>query len=240
MNPRVLIADDEAPARDRLRQMLGRIGCIDIIAEAADGNEALRQIEALQPDIAILDINMPGIDGLRVLEALDDPPAVIFSTAHEHHAVRAFELDAVDYLLKPYSADRLRRAIDRARRLLAPTPEQSTPVGATAPRIPALDGRATVLVPTDDIVALRIVEGAVFLHRIDNEQLICETGLADLETTLPPGRFLRISRQAIVNLAHVLSFEPEGDGALRVTLARGLVETVSRRRAPHFRQALRG
>ena len=116
---RALIIDDEAPARARARTLLERAGGVEIAGEAANAQEAIALIESAQPDVLLLDIQMPGIDGLRLLESLDDPPAVIFSTAHEHYAVRAFDLEAADYLLKPYSAQRLARALDRVRRLLS-------------------------------------------------------------------------------------------------------------------------
>ncbi len=128
----VLIVDDEPLARARARRMLERLDDIQIAGEASSGREAIEMIEREQPDVVLLDIQMPGIDGLRVLEALDDPPAVIFSTAFEHHAVRAFELDAVDYLLKPYSTERLDKALDRVRRQFGGRAQSSAPPAAAA------------------------------------------------------------------------------------------------------------
>lgn len=234
---RIVIADDEAPARERLRGLLARAGSAEVIAEAANGRAAIEAIERSQPDVAILDIQMPDIDGLRVLESLDDPPAVIFSTAYEHHALRAFDLDAVDYLLKPYSADRLRRALDRARRHLAMNAPSTASAEASgnATRIEAELGRQRVPVPLSEIVRLRIEGGVVLLNRIDGETLTCAGNLNDVEPHLPESRFLRISRQAIVNMEAVTAFEPHGDGGLRLALAGGIEEIVSRRRAPFVR-----
>ncbi|MCC7391964.1 response regulator [Candidatus Sumerlaeota bacterium] len=119
MKIRLLIVDDEPLARERARRLLDRAQDIDIVGECANGTEAFAAIEKLQPDVVLLDINMPGLDGLRLVEALDDPPAIIFATAHDHHAVQAFELEAADYLLKPFSAERLKRALDRVRQQFA-------------------------------------------------------------------------------------------------------------------------
>ncbi|MDX2177175.1 MAG: response regulator transcription factor [Candidatus Sumerlaeia bacterium] len=230
---RVLIVDDEPLARERLRMLLARVGGNDVAGEAADGHQALRAIDELQPDVVFLDIRMPGLDGLRVIEALDDPPPVVLSTAHEEHAVRAFDLDVADYLLKPYSAERVARALDRARRLASPAP----PTRA-ATRVAAQDGASTVLVPVDAIVAIRLEEGVVFIHREDGERLIADDPLQRLEEILAGGDLLRVSRQALVNLRRVESFEPTDEGGLRLRLSDGSTETASRRRARAVRARL--
>jgi DNA-binding LytR/AlgR family response regulator len=111
---RALIVDDEAPARERLRRLLAGIESVQVLGEAVDGLQAVERIEALAPDLVFLDVQMPGLDGLAVIEALEDPPAVIFVTAYDEYAIRAFEVHAVDYLLKPYSRDRLAAAVRRA------------------------------------------------------------------------------------------------------------------------------
>lgn len=241
---RVLIVDDEPLARERARRLLDRLDGIEIIGEAATGGEALKRIERDQPDVVLLDIQMPDLDGMRVLEALDDPPAVIFSTAYEHHAVRAFELDAVDYLLKPYSAERLARALDRARRqisLSAPaTPPADAEDAAPGPlRIPAENGRRTELLPVDHLSAARIEEGVVFLLRDDGERLIYAESLNDLEESLASSRCLRINRQTLVNLDAVEAVEPHRSGGLLLHLRGGHKEVVSRRRTRHVKHWLR-
>ena len=234
---RVLIVDDEPLARARARRLLGKIGDVEVVGEAANGREALDLVESLQPDLVLLDIQMPGLDGLRVLEALDDPPAIVFSTAHEEFAVRAFELEAVDYLLKPYSAERLGRAIERVRRLLSGS--GASREGPTQPvRIPALDGLTTDLVPAERVLVFEILEGVVFLLRDDGERLVCEQTLNELEQALPADTFFRINRQAIVNLARIESYKPAKDGGLLVRLPGGHTQLASRRRAPHLRARL--
>ncbi len=237
---RTVIVDDEPLARERLRHLLAKVGGVEIVGEATNGMEALTLIESTEPDVVFLDIQMPDLDGMRVLEALDDPPAVIFSTAFEHYAVRAFDLEAADYLLKPYSADRVRRALDRVRRMLAPEEKTTPPAAASDMRIQAQDGNAMVRVPVEEILTLRIEEGVVFLLRDDGEKLICEQTLNELEAQLPAGQFFRTNRQAIVRLAAVESWEPHPDGAITIALAGGLSETASRRRARHFRAMMAG
>ena len=227
---RIIIVDDEPLARERLRHLLGKVGGAEVIGEATCGREALALLEREQPDLAILDIQMADLDGLRVLEALDDPPAVVFATAYDQHAVKAFELGAVDYLLKPFSAERLRKALDRVRRLTAPTQEQvQSTVGKDA-RICAEDGRATVFVPVGEVSALRVEEGVVFLQR-GGERLVCAESLNDLEGQLPAEDFFRVSRQAIVNLRAIEAMEPTTEGGLLLRLRGGSKELVSRRRA---------
>lgn len=250
-NLRVLLVDDEPPARERLRRLLDRIGAVTVVGEVATGSAALTAIERLEPDVVLLDINLPDLDGLRVLEALDDPPAVIFCTAYSEHAVRAFDLEAVDYLLKPFSAERLRRALQRTRRFLTPLPS-SSPAGEgggeagegarSGPelrRVPALEGLSTVLVPVERIIAIRVEEGVTFLLRDDGERLICDEPVRELEASLPERLFFRANRQALINLEAVQSFEPTPEGGLRVRLRTGVTEQVSRRRVRHFRNRIR-
>jgi two-component system LytT family response regulator len=112
---KVLIVDDEALARERLRRMLSKIKDIEVIGEAEDGLQAVEQIDRLRPDLVFLDIQMPGLDGFGVLDALQEPPPIIFVTAYDKYALRAFEVNALDYLLKPYSQDRLEAAVRRER-----------------------------------------------------------------------------------------------------------------------------
>lgn len=231
---RVVIADDEPLARLRLRRMLESISEIEILAEAATGRETLEQVEHHEPDLLLLDINMPDISGLRVLAAMDDPPAVVFSTAYQEHAVEAFDLDAVDYLLKPYSAQRLARAIERARDRITPPPS----LVRAAARIPVDDGRSVKLLDPAEVSIVRIESGVVFLYHCSGEKHTTPESLKDIETRLSGETFLRASRQAIININEVVSMEPTGDGALLLRLRGGLHETISRRRARHFRDRL--
>ncbi len=240
---RILIVDDEPPARARARRMVSKVEEFEIVGEAATGLEALHLIESLDPDVVLLDIQMPDLTGLRLLDALDDPPAVIFSTAYEEYAVQAFELEAVDYCLKPYSTDRLRRALNRARRHLArgaagQETRNGTQSQAAPQRISAELGRVTERVDVDSIIQLLLVEGVVFLYRKDGETLLCNHSLGNLESMLPEDRFLRINRQAIVQLDCVRSYAPAEQGGLRIELEGGLWQIASRRRARALRARL--
>ena len=116
---RILIVDDEAPARERLKRYLASIEGVKVIGEAKDGLQAVEMIEAQLPELVLLDIQMPGLDGFGVVDALEDPPAIIFVTAYDQYAIRAFEIHALDYLLKPFSRQRLAKALDHAREALA-------------------------------------------------------------------------------------------------------------------------
>ncbi len=229
----VLIVDDEPPARERARRLLEGIEDTEIVGEANSGAAALEMIELLQPDVAFHHIQKPDLDRMRLLEAVDDPPAVIFSTAHEQYAAKAFDLEAVDYLLKPYSAERLSRALDRARRLLSGAEADDS--SKETDRIPAQCGLRTELTPTDRIVEIFLAENVVFIIRDDGEQLISDMPLRDLEATLPSRSFFRVSRQAIVNMNMLESYEPTSEGGLRLQLKGGRTQTVSRRRVRHFR-----
>ena len=234
---RILIVDDEPPARDRARRLLRKIPDVEVVGEAATGKEALAMIDRLQPDVLLLDIQMPDLDGMRVVEALDDPPAIIFSTAYERYAVRAFEHETVDYLLKPYSAERLAKAIERSRRLLSGA-HVSPSSGIENMKMPAQNGLATELVPLTQIVCFSITEGVVFLSRADGESLISEKTLTQLEDELPPSLFFRINRQSIINITFIKSYAPIREGGLRVSLQGGHTFIASRRRARHLKARL--
>ena len=129
MKLRTLIVDDEAPARDRLHGLLAENELIDLVGEAKDGLEAVQMIEQTSPDLVLLDIQMPVLDGFGVIEALREPPAIIFVTAYDEYAIRAFEVNALDYLLKPFSQERLERAVQRAHEELSTGQEFAGKIG---------------------------------------------------------------------------------------------------------------
>lgn len=234
----VLIVDDEKPARERVKQLLAKIEIAVVVGEASGGNEAISLIEELQPDVVILDIQMKDIDGMRVLESLDDPPAVIFSTAYEQHALKAFELDAVDYLLKPYSAERLKKALEKAARFIVDDSSFAAQLNPVQ-KIAAMNGLSVELVLLEDIIGFEIIESVVFLLRKDGEKLIYDSTLNNLEEILPPSIFFRANRKAIINLSAVNSYIAAGDGGVEVKLKGGFKMTVSRRRTPHLKTRLK-
>lgn len=208
---RVLIADDEGLARLRLKSLLREVSGelpASVAVEAANGDEAVRAAMDNEVDVALLDIHMPGMDGLtaaRHLLRLPKPPAVIFLTAHDEHAVAAFELGALDYLLKPVRVERLRVSLQRARRLL---PEDDATLLAQTGRRSHLvmsDRGRVVLVPLEDILFLRAEEKYVLAQTATREHLLNES-LTALEAEFEDA-FLRIHRGCLVSRKHLLGFE---------------------------------
>lgn len=251
----VLIVDDEAPARVRLREMLAdchaaapnRVG-----GEAATGPEALELLGQLQVDVMLLDIRMPGMDGLEVArhaQKLPAPPAIVFTTAYDAHAMQAFEVNAIDYLLKPVRAERLALALKKAR-ALAPARLQALEDIGRQPRthLSVVERGKIILVPVDDILYLRAELKYVTVQTAARQHLI-EESLTRLEEEFG-ARFLRIHRNCLVARACIEGFErashaPEGEeggGSNWVVLLRGLAEKlpVSRRQAHVIREFKRG
>jgi len=235
---RLVMIDDEPLARERARRLLEKIGGAEVLREFANAQDALPYLEAEQPDVLLLDINMPGISGLRLIEALDDPPAIILATAHEEHALRAFELEVVDYLLKPYSAERLGKALDRVRKQVGssqPAPEQHQEERLS--RLAVDMGRGTILVPLDEIAGAIVEENVLFLLAADGDKYCHPGTLQQLEEQLPI-TFIRVSRAAMVNLRTVTRLTP-GDAGLILTLTGNHQVQVSRRRARFLRERLK-
>jgi two-component system LytT family response regulator len=230
-----LLVDDEQPARDRLRQLLAGVDGIEIIGEAEDGVQALERTAELSPDLVLLDIQMPGCSGLEVAASLARPrPAIIFCTAFDQYAVDAFELQAVDYLLKPVNRARLQSALARVRdqRLLDREHQldQVSRTPALAPaRFLARKGPRFRVVPRHDVIAFTFHEGLTRLHTA-TEQLWMQPTLAALARRLDPNGFVQVSRTAIVNLDAVREARPFADGTGEIQLTNGLNFTVTRRR----------
>ena len=239
MNPapplRTVLVDDEQPARDRLRQLLAGVEGIEIVGEAEDGVQAIEQVAELTPDLVLLDIQMPGCSGLEVAASLPRPrPAIIFCTAYDQYAVDAFELQAIDYLLKPVNRARLQAALARVREQRSVARDQqldqATRSEALAPaRFLARKGTRFRVVPRQDVVAFTFHEGLTRLHT-GTEQLWMQPTLAALARRLDPHGFLQVSRTAIVSLDAVREARPFPDGTGEVVLSNGLSFPVTRRR----------
>ena len=237
MTLRALLVDDEAPARARLRQLLSERADVAIVGEADDGVAAIERIQELTPDVVFLDIQMPGCSGLDVAASLGPArPAIIFCTAFDQHAVDAFELQAVDYLLKPVTRARLDAALARvtpSAPAAAATGEADAPEGATLPGSPtrflARRGARYKIVPLAEVVAFSFDEGQTRLHTA-TEQLLMQPTLAQLLRRLDPARFFQVSRAAVVHLDAVREAKPHSDGAGQIVLSNGTVIEVSRRR----------
>ena len=224
---RILIVDDERPARDKLRRMLELEPDISAIAEARDGVEALEMLPAFAPDVLLLDIQMPEISGLDVAASLPSPaPLVVFITAYDEYAIRAFDANAIDYLLKPYDQQRLQRALRRVReRLGARAPAAAlTATTAAAPRepMPAItqllvpERGGTRIVKVEQIQWIETADNYVVLHTADGDPLMRQT-LAGLVEKLGP-RFLRCHRRAAVQLDWIRSVQALDKGDCELIL----------------------
>jgi len=224
---RILIADDEPLARDDLRQQVEAMPDAEVVAVARDGREALEQLLQTSPDIAFLDVQMPQMDGTQVLAALEPEarPLAVFVTAYDRYAVKAFELNAVDYLVKPFDRDQFQRAFNRARDRFRSDAAPERYDGLLSPRGPlervaVRRVRDAVVIELSEVVWLEAADNYVRLHQVTRSELT-RRSLQELEERLDPQRFHRISRSAIVNLHHVRALEPIGHGDWRLTLSTG-------------------
>ena len=244
---RTLIVDDESPARERLKRLLADIEGVEIIGEAESGVQAVEMIERKRPDLVLLDIQMPGLDGFGVIEALADPPPVIFVTAYDEYAIRAFEVNALDYLLKPFSRERLERAIRRAQEALVEEQDFAARLGPLLESL-AAQGRYLTRLAVRDRDRIRVlgvdevdwigVEGErVLVHAGDKAYPIRRT-LAELEARLDPARFFRAHRSAIVNLDRVKEVIPWFKGSHKLRLTTGAEVELSRAQARALRRIL--
>lgn len=229
---RVLVVDDEAPARRRLVRMLGRLGGIEVVGEAADGEEALGLVRARAPQLLLLDIDMPEMDGLELAEEPGLPP-IIFTTAHAEHALRAFEVAAIDYLLKPISRERLAEAIERAR-ARASAPPVAAP--AASPRITARSGGTVHVVDATEITRF-YAEDKVTVCAHEGRELLLDESLSALEQRLAAHGFFRTHRAELVNLAAVRALHSE-DGSTRAELRDGSEAAVGRRMVAELKRRL--
>jgi DNA-binding LytR/AlgR family response regulator len=248
---RCLIVDDEAPAREELRYLLRGFDDVMVVGEAGDAEEALVLLDSVDYDVVLLDIRMPGGTGLELAARLRDrpgPPAVVFTTAYPDHAVDAFDVGAADYLLKPFDAARLRRALDRvlnrpgedAEPGAAPlTPAQNQPADeADLSRIPVQRGERTVLVDAAEVRFATAARGYSYL-KLAEERVLVSFTLSELERRLP-GHFFRTHRSSLVNLRCVRELVPDFRGALVLVMddPQGSRVEVSRRQAPELRRRL--
>jgi two-component system LytT family response regulator len=242
---RALIADDEAPSRARLRQLLASHADIEIVGEAATGIQVMDLVSKLNPGLLLLDIQMPGCNGIEVVASLPAPrPHVVFCTAFDEHAVDAFELAVVDYLLKPVSRARLSLALERVRLQNNAQMEKSIDQVVRKQRkslnrflVKKGDG---FLVLNESRVLFFASEGSLTHLVTDVEQYLMDPTLNELEQRLDPVRFCRISRSSLINLSSVTELHPLFGGSGEVVLRNGQRLDVSRRRYRDLVQALSG
>ena len=231
MKIRALIVDDEQLGRQRVRMLLGEEPDVEVIGESGDGFEAVDQIQATRPDLVFLDVQMPEMDGFEVLRRVPPAllPVVIFSTAYDQHALRAFEVNALDYLLKPFKPTRFKEAVRRARdiiankhagvaarELLALLRQTPAPVGQLTRLAVKTPGKVT-FVELDQVQAIEAAGKYAVVH-VGKENHVLRETMNSLESHLPPQRFLRISRSVIVNIDQIQELQPMFKGENLVVL----------------------
>ena len=235
---RVLVADDEPPARAKLRRWLLEERDLEVVAEAASGLTAAHLIATTRPDLVFLDIQMPDMSGLEVAAQLQagSAPLLVFVTAHDDHAVEAFDLNAIDYLLKPYDHERFLRALGRIRQRLRATPREEPAVGLArstlgpGKRLPVPHGDGLRLIDVAAIHWLEADDNYVHVHTAEREYLLRRT-LQDLLAQLSERQFARIHRSAAVNVSQVASLKAMPKGDYEVKLRSGATLRLSRRYA---------
>jgi DNA-binding LytR/AlgR family response regulator len=251
---RSLIVDDEESGRERLRRMLAAHADISIAGEARDGVEAVRKIEELHPDLLFLDIEMPGLTGFEVLQALPSGvslPLVIFVTGYDQHALAAFDANALAYLLKPVEAERLAQAVERARRLHG-TPGGPAQAGEHILRVARETPKTLrqvvcrkrdrlLLVPPEEILWFQVEDGLVKAHTATDTFWV-NYQLGELEAGLPAELFFRARREVLVNLARIREIKPYFKSGFLLTMAdaAGTEIAISERQSRSFRQRIPG
>lgn len=247
MKLRALIVDDEAPARERLRKLLAGNDMIELIGEAADGIKAVELIEGKDPDLVLLDIQMPGLDGFEVVKMLENPPCIIFVTAYDQYAIQAFEVNALDYLLKPFTKIRLERAIERAYEELSKRTTFSAKIDAlfkTLKGQPRYLERIAVrakgkifVIDVTDIDWVSAEKGPILIH-LGDESYRTNYTLEELEKRLNPNTFFRSHRSVIINLTKIEEIIPWFSGSYRIRLTSGAKVELSRAQAKKLRQII--
>jgi len=229
---RALIVDDEAPARAKVRRMLGAAPDVEIVGEASTGREAVAAIKRVRPDIVFLDIQMPGLDGFAVLDAVerDGGPYVVFVTADDSKALRAFEVGAVDYLLKPFTPERFSQVLERARdRLSQPTRGESSPVErAPLKRLLVSDNGRAVFLAVERIDRIEAERNYVVIHA-GRESYRLRAPIGSIASRLDPAHFLRVNRSTLVRLDAVREMHEWSHGDYRVVMHDGAELIWSRR-----------
>jgi two-component system LytT family response regulator len=237
-----LVVDDEPVARAGLRGMLRAFDWVEVVGEASDGESAVAQIHALRPELVFLDVQMPGMLGTEVLRRLERPPFVIFTTAYSEHAVSAFELGAVDYLLKPFGPTRLAAAMERVRSALG-EPASADPferlsgalAGGPISRLFVRVGGALVALPVERVSWFE-ADGDYVIAHDGSARHVLHLSLSRLEARLDARRFTRVHRAHVVNLDHVRAFKRDAAGNLEAELLDGARVPVSRARAQELRK----
>jgi two-component system, LytTR family, response regulator len=235
---RTVLVDDEQLARQVLREFISRHADLEIAAECSNGFEAVKSVAEQKPDLLFLDVQMPKLDGFEVLELIGNETAVIFVTAYDNYAIKAFEVHAVDYLLKPFSADRFDAALARAKQRLSGIAPQKSPAAADLAasarpptqyldRVAVREGSQVSIIPVSKLDFAEAQDDYVALVSAGKKHLKQQT-ISNLEASLDPTRFLRVHRSYIVNLERVARVEPYGKDTHVAVLDTGVQIPVSR------------
>ena len=246
---RAFIVEDEQPALERLKDLIDEITDVEIIGSNPSGKEAVQQIDSLKPDLLFLDIHRTDISGIDVLRLISHQPAIIFTTAYNQYAIEAFELRAVDYLLKPFSKERFEEAVDKVREKLQPDQDMTStfkqllqswqPGKDYLTRIPSRIGDKIYILPDDEIVYFKSEDKVVFAYLADSDFIVNYT-LEELQNRLHPDKFFRIHRSTIVNLNYVKTIEAWFGGGykMKVKDKRNTELTISRSAGRLLREKL--
>jgi two-component system, LytTR family, response regulator len=232
---RLAIVDDEELARRVLREFLTSIPGVDIVAECANGFEAVKAVADLRPDVLLLDVQMPKLNGFEVIELVGRDVAVVFTTAHDEYALRAFEVHAVDYLLKPFNAERLADALARVRERVARREQlpaaalaaAARPPGVPSTRVLVREGGRVHVIPTDTIDYVQAQDDYV-AYRANGKQYLKDQTLAEAESALDPARFVRVHRSYLLNLDRLARVELDERDNRVATLTTGERLPISR------------
>ncbi len=257
MSLKAILIDDEPLARQVMREFLQGFPQVEIIAECENGRQAVAAINRHEPDLIFLDVQMPVLNGFEVLERVEHMPAIIFSTAYDEYAIRAFEVNAVDYLLKPYDRPRFAMAVARAlercsasgaiaqgqarknaemERLLRLMQHVQKPE-TFSDRLLIRSGERIVPVRVAEIDWIEAADDYTILHA-GTAKPLCNIGLSDLEKRLPPQHFLRVHRSAIINIARIRHLEKDGEGGMLATMMNSEAVKISRRYTASVRKLL--
>ncbi|MCB1024519.1 MAG: response regulator [Acidobacteria bacterium] len=251
---RIIIADDERPARNFLRDILMGFRDVEIVGEAENGAEALEMIKDQKPDLALLDLQMPEISGIEVVKLLrkSEMPLVAFITAYDDHAIKAFEINAVDYLLKPIDRERLQETLERVSERLGQTDFRSNEAKRVRnavevyedskqqylERIPVKKNEEILLIPVESVASI-IADGELLhITTAANEKYLINFRLKDIELRLDPSKFIRLSRGALANVAMFEKVSPMPGGTYQITLKNGQEITSSRLQSRVLRERL--
>jgi two-component system, LytTR family, response regulator len=229
---RALIVDDERLARNELQRLLKNFPEVQVVGEACNADEALEQIERLRPELLFLDVQMPGGDGFQLLERLEMVPLVIFTTAYDQYALKAFEVSALDYLVKPIAPERLAAALAK----LTSRQQAALPALKATEQIFVRDGERCWFVALQDVELLESEGNYTRLHFSGNRPLLLRS-LNALQTRLDPAVFFRANRKQIINLRFIEAIDPWPNGGYLVKLRHGFEVEMSRRQAQLFQDA---